>query len=174
MHRAKSVDIPLTDFVFLEGSPPKTFMTEVEPNILVRLATIDDAAEIGRLLTQLGHATTTDAVIDRWPAWEAAGNSALVASVHAGNLIGVCTLHQMRVLHRPKPLGRITALVIEENQRGKGIGRMLVAASEDLFVRAGCGLLEITSNMRRADAHAFYEALGYDKTSYRLVREIAK
>ena len=149
-------------------------MNEVEPNILLRHATIDDAVEIGRLLTQLGHATTTDQVIERWPEWEAAGNSALVASLNTRALIGLCTLHQMRVLHRPKPLGRITALVIDEDQRGKGIGRMLVAASEDLFARAGCGLLEITSNMRRGDAHAFYEALGYEKTSFRLVRDIAK
>lgn len=149
-------------------------MSVTDPVVLLRHATLQDAAEIGRLLTQLGHATTTEQVVERWTAWETDGNSALVATVDADTLIGLCMLHQMRVLHRPRPLGRITALVVEEDRRGQGIGRMLVSAAEDLFVRAGCGLLEVTSNLKRADAHAFYETLGYDKSSYRLVREIAK
>lgn len=142
--------------------------------VLLRHASLRDASEIARLLTQLGHATTTEQVIDRWGAWETDGNSALVASRDAETLIGLCMLHQTRVLHRPRPLGRITALVVEEECRGQGIGRMLVTAAEDLFVRAGCGLLEVTSNLKRADAHAFYEALGYEKSSFRLVREITK
>ncbi|MEO7362147.1 MAG: GNAT family N-acetyltransferase [Gemmatimonadaceae bacterium] len=149
-------------------------MSTAEHYVSLRHATLIDAAEIGRLLTQLGHATTTVQVIERWPQWEADGNCALVASSDATTLIGLCMLHQTRALHRPKPIGRITALVVEENHRGDGIGRMLVAAAEDFFVRAGCGLLEVTSNLKRADAHAFYEALGYDKSSYRFVREIAK
>lgn len=156
---------------------PSTFtfahVTESDRPIALRYATIEDAAEIGRLLTQLGHATTTAQVVDRWPEWEAAGNSALVASVDANTLIGFCMLHQMRALHRSKPLGRITALIIEENRRGEGIGRMLVAAAEDYFIRQGCGLLEVTSNQSRLDAHAFYEGLGYEKTSFRFVRTIA-
>lgn len=142
--------------------------------VALRYAVISDADEIARLLTQLGHPTTTQEVWDRWPEWEAEGNSVLVAAVDENKLIGLCMLHKMHVLHRPKPLGRITALVVEEDRRGQGIGRMLVVAAEDKFVRAGCGLLEVTSNLKRADAHAFYETLGYDKSSYRLVREIAK
>lgn len=158
----------------MENTSTDNVVSATNHVVALRYATIADSAEIARLLTQLGHPTTTQEVIDRWPAWEGDGNSALVAAVDAENLIGLCMLHQMRVLHRPKPVGRITSLVVEENRRGQGIGRMLVVAAEDKFVRAGCGLLEITSNVRRADAHAFYESLGYDKTSVRLVREIAK
>jgi hypothetical protein len=32
---------------------------------------------------------------------------------------------------------------------------------------AGCRDLELTTNLRRADAHAFYEALGLERTSYK-------
>jgi GNAT superfamily N-acetyltransferase len=138
----------------------------------VRHGTVSDAAEVARLLTQLGHATTTDGVQARWPEWAQEGNSALVIESESGSLLGICTLHSTRVLHRAKPVGRITALVVEEAERGKGIGRVLVAAAERELTNAGCGILEITSNARRTEAHAFYESLGYAKTSVRLFKNL--
>lgn len=139
------------------------------------MATINDANEIARLLTQLGHATTTLEVEQRWAEWEEQGNCALVVvGDGVSQLTGLCTLHQTLVLHRPRPVGRITALIVEESQRGTGLGSALVAAAEARLVAAGCGLLEITSNVRRVDAHAFYESLGYDKTSVRLAKDLVK
>ncbi len=97
----------------------------------------------------------------------------MVAAKADGTLAGVATLNQMVVLHRPRPVGRITALVVDAHVRGKGIGRALVAAAEETLARAGCGLLEITSNVRLVDAHDFYEHLGYERTSIRLAKVLA-
>ncbi len=130
----------------------------------IRIASQRDASEIARLLTQLGHPTTHADVEHRWPEWEEQGNSALVVGDEASPLLGLCQLHQTVVLHRPKPVGRITALIVEESRRGTGIGRALVAAAETRMLLSGCGLIEITSNARRADAHQFYESLGYEKS----------
>lgn len=140
---------------------------------LIRSATQRDAAELARLLTVLGHPTAAEALAESWEEWAAAGNVALVAVQPDGTLAGVATLHQMRVLHRPEAVGRITALVVDTPLRGQGIGRALVAAAEEALRSAGCGLLEITSNMRRVDAHAFYEQLGYEKTSLRFAKVLA-
>jgi GNAT superfamily N-acetyltransferase len=107
-----------------------------------------------------------------WDAWSAAGNSALVLARNDDALAAVVTLHCMTVLHRPRPVGRITALVVEETMRGQGIGRALVNAAEVAPTSAGCGLLEITSNARLVDAHAFYERLGYERTSVRLAKTL--
>jgi GNAT superfamily N-acetyltransferase len=52
------------------------------------------------------------------------------------------------------------------------LGRALVAAAESELAARGCGLLEITSNSKRTDAHAFYESLGYERTSVRLAKTI--
>lgn len=90
-----------------------------------------------------------------------------------GTLAGAVTLHQMVVLHRPTPVGRITALVVDDSVRGQGIGRALVAAAEQALADSGCGLLEITSNERLADAHAFYAHLGYERTSVRFAKLLA-
>lgn len=142
------------------------------PAPVIRPAARHDAPEIARLLTALGHATAAEDVAERWGEWAAQGNAALVAARTDGTLAGLVTLHQMRVLHRPRPVGRITALVVDAAARGEGIGRALVAAAEETLARAGCGLLEITSNVRLTDAHAFYEHLGYERTSVRLAKDL--
>lgn len=139
----------------------------------IRPARASDAPELARLLTSLGHPTDAARIVARWDEWAAAGNGALVADGADGTLAGVATLHRMVVLHRPRPVGRITALVVDAPVRGQGIGRALVVAAEAALAAAGCGLLEITSNMRRADAHAFYERLGYERTSYRFMKVLA-
>lgn len=138
----------------------------------IRDAVATDAPELARLLTLLGHPTTTESIVTRWSEWSAAGNVALVCARPDGTLSGAGTLHRMMVLHRPKPVGRITALVVDVPERGQGIGRALVAAAEEMLERAGCGLLEITSHVRRVDAHAFYEHLGYERTSVRLAKRL--
>lgn len=144
----------------------------VDSGVRVRRATVDDADEIARLFTELGYPSTAGDIRGRWTAWEAQGNIALVVDSGTDALWGVGTLHVTGVLHRPKPVGRVTSLVIEQSQRGRGFGKLFMRAAEAELSRAGCGMVEITSNMKRGDAHAFYESLGYEKTSVRLFRSL--
>lgn len=136
----------------------------------IRPAAPHDSAEIARLLTALGHPAAAEDIADRWAAWAAAGNTALVAEAGGGILAGVATLHRTVVLHRPRPVGRITALVVDPAMRRQGIGRALVTAAEDTLARAGCGMLEVTSHVRLVDSHAFYEHLGYERASVRFAK----
>lgn len=136
----------------------------------IRPAALSDARELARLFSELGHATTDDEVRGRWTAWHAAGNVGLVVDGADGELLGAATLHQTIVLHRPKPIGRISALVVDARHRNNGIGRAIVDAAEQMFRDAGCGMIEITSNLRRTDAHAFYAHLGYELTSARFMK----
>jgi ribosomal protein S18 acetylase RimI-like enzyme len=139
----------------------------------IRAATVADAAEIARLLTELGHPTRANDIAGRWASWLAAGNAALVATSGPGpSLCGLATLGCMFVLHRPHPVGRITALVVEPARRGRGLGRALVLAAERQLAERGCGLLEVTSNERLESAHAFYQRLGYRRTSLRFAKEL--
>lgn len=150
----------------------------------IRLARVADAHELARLFTQLGHPTSADDVDSLWGVWEDAGNAAIVAghrnggaagdrsAVHDGALLGAVTIGLIHVLHRRHPVGRITSLVVDERSRGMGIGRSLVAEAERALIARGCRLIEVTSNLRRADAHAFYERLGYERTSLRFAKRI--
>jgi GNAT superfamily N-acetyltransferase len=144
----------------------------VNPIHAIRTAEPRDAAELARLLTRLGHPTSAVSIAERWAAWVDNGNAALVATAQDGAIIGAVTLHQMTVLHRPMPVGRITALIVDGAVRGFGVGRALVTEAERVLADAGCGLLEITSNSRLTDAHAFYEHLGYCQTSVRFAKDL--
>jgi ribosomal protein S18 acetylase RimI-like enzyme len=63
-------------------------------------------------------------------------------------------------------------MVVSEKARGGGIGTALVEAAADRLKRQGCGLLEVTSNIKRLRAHGFYERLGFERTSYRFAKPL--
>lgn len=130
-------------------------------------ASIQDAAALSALLTELEHPTPPEAVAERLPALLADGDEALLAW-DGDRVVGLVTLHVMSVLHRSGPIGRITSLVVAAEARGLGIGRALVEAAETRFRARGCVYAEVTSNARRTEAHAIYEHLGYAKTHVRL------
>ncbi len=138
---------------------------------IYRIATKEDAAEIARLLTELGHATSAGSVRDVWDLWAFEGNFAYVAALNQ-RLLGLATMHRMIVLHRPKPVGRITALIVDPGVRGQGIGRALVAHAEVALAQAGCGLIEITANPDRVEAMAFCESIAYQRTNVRLSKDL--
>jgi len=70
------------------------------------------------------------------------------------------------------PAAKVSALVVDERWRGRGVGKALVAALEDEALTRGCGLLFLTTNARRADAHAFYSRLGFDHTGRRYAKKL--
>jgi ribosomal protein S18 acetylase RimI-like enzyme len=49
----------------------------------------------------------------------------------------------------------------------------MLAEAESRLAALGCGLVEVTSNMKRGRAHSFYERLGYERTSYRFAKALA-
>ena len=140
------------------------------PVLMIREAIPKDAPAMAALIVALGYEVTAAEVRARLGALRKAGQTALVAD--RGGLLGVLTTSRMTVLHRPRPVGRISMLVVAEAARGGGIGRALVAEAEKRLAAAGCGMIEVTSNSKRLRAHAFYEKLGYERTSYRFAKPL--
>ncbi|WP_326816864.1 MULTISPECIES: GNAT family N-acetyltransferase [unclassified Streptomyces] len=58
----------------------------------------------------------------------------------------------------------IEAVRIRADRRGDGLGRELMKQAVDRARLRGCALVQLTSNKRRADAHRFYESLGFDRS----------
>jgi GNAT superfamily N-acetyltransferase len=69
-------------------------------------------------------------------------------------------------------VARIVAMVVDETARRRGVGGELVAALERRAASMGARKIVVTSASRRADAHAFYEKLGYARTGMRFGKEL--
>jgi GNAT superfamily N-acetyltransferase len=52
-------------------------------------------------------------------------------------------------------------VVVDERCRGLGYGQLLMEHAEQFAGAAGCYKVMLASNLRRGDAHRFYERLGY-------------
>ncbi|MFF0046264.1 GNAT family N-acetyltransferase [Streptomyces sp. NPDC005498] len=58
----------------------------------------------------------------------------------------------------------IEAVRIRADRRGGGLGRELMKQAVDRARLRGCALVQLTSSKRRAEAHRFYESLGFDRS----------
>ena len=142
--------------------PPKPKLREAKPG---------DAKELAKLIKYLGHPIDEKTVRKNLAALKKTRETPLVAVLDK-KIVGMCGIGLRVVIHRPAPLGRITALVVAEDAQGRGIGRLLVEEVERLLRKAGCKIVEVTSNDRRAAAHAFYRHLGYERTSIRFMKKL--
>jgi ribosomal protein S18 acetylase RimI-like enzyme len=142
-----------------------------EPALSVREAGPRDSEAISALLGELGFATEAAEIRRRLPRLRKAGEPLLVA-VEEKQVIGCLAWHVTPVIHRPAPVGRVTMMVVSEKARRRGVGAALLEAAEARLAAAGCGLVEVTSNIELGGAHAFYRAQGYERTSYRFAKRL--
>lgn len=141
------------------------------PEPEVRIAKPADASGVLPLLQLLGYSLDERAFSKRLTAMINAGCTPLVATL-GERIVGLCGLQVSTMLQRENAVGRITVLVVADDQRGKSIGRMLVEAAEQQFRSAGCELIEVTSNDKHLGAHAFYRRMGFERTSIRFAKQL--
>ncbi|HEX9965818.1 MAG TPA: GNAT family N-acetyltransferase [Allosphingosinicella sp.] len=140
------------------------------PPLAVRPARPADAEAIAALVTDLGFETGGGDIAGRLAALKKAGEMPLVAE--QGAVVGVLSWHVTPVIHRPRPVGRITMMVVAQGERRRGVGRALVDAACERLSAKGCGLVEVTSNVDLSGAHGFYRRLGFERTSYRFAKDL--
>jgi len=63
-------------------------------------------------------------------------------------------------------------LVTTEASRSRGVGKALVDELTERARAAGCQMLDLDSNVSRADAHRFYEREGLELISYHFARRV--
>jgi GNAT superfamily N-acetyltransferase len=141
------------------------------PTPKIREAKPSDAARLVELIDELGHEIDEKSVRRTLTRLKKSGELPLVATL-GKQVVGLVGRHAMATIHRPAPVGRIPILVVTAKARGQDIGRMLVEAVEQWCARQGCAIVEVTSNDRRGEAHAFYRHLGYERTSLRFMKKL--
>ncbi|RXZ80383.1 GNAT family N-acetyltransferase [Paenibacillaceae bacterium] len=100
--------------------------------------------------------------VDAFSAIEQQTGNALLVAVDNAEVIGCLQLTFIPGLAR---LGMTRALIegvrVDKNNRGKGIGEALFRYAIDAAKVHGCGLVQLTTDKQRKDAHRFYERLGF-------------
>ena len=86
-----------------------------------------------------------------------------VAELADGHLCGWLQAHSSETLESGFRV-EIVGLVTSKATRRRGIGRLLVEYAESWAARLGATTLVVRSNVKREESHAFYAALGYDRT----------
>ena len=68
----------------------------------------------------------------------------------------------------------ILGLAVDSNFQGRGIGKRLMNAIEDYALKNNISYIRLNSNVRRTEAHKFYESILYrcDKTQKRLIKNL--
>jgi GNAT superfamily N-acetyltransferase len=129
--------------------------------IIIRKAQIKDAPAIADLAGQLGYPTAPDqAAIRLGYLLDRIDSAILVAVRDSESLVGWIQVFDLLLLEA-QPAAEIGGLVVDQTQRGEGIGQALVKAAEDWAVGRGHAILLVRSNAIRSDAHRFYTGLGF-------------
>jgi ribosomal protein S18 acetylase RimI-like enzyme len=139
--------------------------------ILIREAQEDDVAEILNLYLEAGvefgprftaeEGRAHFAVFKRYPSY------GIFVAVLDGRVVGTCELLIMdNLAKRGRRSGVVEDVAVSPKFQGQGIGRALMAHARDQCKQAGCYKFVLSSNLKRTDAHAFYEAAGFEKHGF--------
>ena len=91
--------------------------------------------------------------------------SRLIVADAGGQVAGTLQLTLIPGLSRHGMLrAQIEGVRVAAPWRGQGLGRALIGWAIEQARRSGCGLVQLTSDKRRADAIRFYAALGFTPT----------
>ncbi len=142
-------------------------------DVSIRDADERDAPAIASLCGQLGYPTPAEAIAPRMDQLREHGQGRIVVAVIDDSPVGLATIHLRHTINHETPIGQLTLLVVDEAVRGQGVGRLLVAESEAWARARGCKRFVVTTALRRSEAHAFYERLGFTHTGRRYGKDFA-
>jgi GNAT superfamily N-acetyltransferase len=94
-------------------------------------------------------------------------------TARAQEVVGTFALLVMHNLaHCGTPSAIVEDVVVSPAQQGQGIGKKMMAHACELARQAGCYKLVLSSNQKRARAHAFYESLGFQRHGFSFLMDL--
>jgi GNAT superfamily N-acetyltransferase len=142
-------------------------------DLLVREAEPADAGFVASLLADLGYPVSSEFAAERLAHFESDPASLVQLAEAEGTVIGLVATHVVPRLERELSSCRIVDLVVAANRRRAGVGRALLRAAEAEARRHDCRRLDLASGEWRADAHAFYDQMGFQTRARSYVRRLS-
>jgi GNAT superfamily N-acetyltransferase len=133
-----------------------------QAEIKIRRAKSTDAARIAELSGQLGYPATPLEIAQRLRQIKPASQHAvLVAESPERKAIG--WLHvSVSPLLEAQLRAEVNGLVVDDDERSRGTGALLLRAAEQWARSRGCKDMSVRSNVLRERAHQFYLRHGYE------------
>jgi ribosomal protein S18 acetylase RimI-like enzyme len=141
--------------------------------VTLRAARVSDAVALAALLGELRYPSTPEQAAERLARIAADPTTLAIVAEAEGEVAGLGALHVQNLVERDDLGCEVAALVVGKRFRRRGIGELLMRALEDEARARGGKSLVLNTAHRRADAHAFYEALGYDHTGRRYAKGLS-
>jgi ribosomal protein S18 acetylase RimI-like enzyme len=132
------------------------------PPIKIRSATIDDAAAIADLAGQLGYATPKTIMRKRLElVLNEDAAACFLAATEDEEVVGWIHISVTPLLEVNRR-AEVNGLIVSDQLRGQGAGRLLLEAAERWARQLKCTGMSVRSNVIRDRAHAFYLKNGYE------------
>ena len=140
--------------------------------INVRKAELTDSYALVKLSKQLGYETNEEALIKRFKSLKVRQQEEFVAENNK-IIVGYISFEPYFTLYMDPGLN-ITALVVDETNQKKGIGKELIRVAEKYAKENNLSFLRANSSSGRLEAHKFYRNVGFEneKDQKRFVKEI--
>src|SRR5438270_11380779 len=138
--------------------------------VSIRRLTVDDAEAAAELSGQLGYSCSAKDLRDRIDELSRAADRVAFAAVVAGQIVGWIDAAMERHLQSPAS-AVIGGLVVREDTRGLGVGKLLCLEVEEWARSKSVPLVRVRSQIKREDAHRFYLRDGYRKVKTSFVFE---
>ncbi|MFF9546604.1 GNAT family N-acetyltransferase [Streptomyces albidoflavus] len=136
--------------------------------LLIRRAEASDVAAIVAMLADDPLGATRESPDDLTPylaahtRLAADPNQHLVVAERAGKVVGTLQLTLIPGLsRRAATRSLIEGVRVHADERGSGLGTLLIEWAVKTSRAEGCQLVQLTSDATREDAHRFYERLGF-------------
>jgi GNAT superfamily N-acetyltransferase len=128
--------------------------------VRVRRARAADRAELARLSTELGYPMSPAEAEGRLEEIANHPDHVLLVAESEGRAAGWIQVSRSRVFESARQ-AEIAGLVVGEELRGRGIGRVLVEEAARWALENGCDALRVRTNVVRERARRFYEREGF-------------
>jgi GNAT superfamily N-acetyltransferase len=139
---------------------PITFRNATRKDLGAIIALLADD-EFGRTRERV-ETPPADCYVKAFEAISADPNQQVVVATQDGAIVGTLQLTFIAGLSRQgQTRGQIEAVRIAAEHRGAGLGRRMIQWAIAQCRARGCGLVQLTSDKNRRDAHRFYDNLGF-------------
>ncbi|MEH6457611.1 MAG: GNAT family N-acetyltransferase [Cocleimonas sp.] len=139
--------------------------------LIIRKARKEDANSVSYLLKQLGYDTALLSVEEMLLNLSTDNNEIYVCELKE-QIIAVMSIIFFDYFPSAQKLCRITALIVDEENRGSGIGSKLINFAKSVALSKKCSVLEVTTSLEREQTQKYYEDIGFEKTSYKYVLKL--